>query len=259
MVAEASGVQQALTHIRADLVGDRERLRIWERRLGALERRVANLGHARGPDSRPSAHRPRPTEQKPSGTEPHGLATRLARLESSVEETQTRVAMGMPSAREDQPLALERYQAAMDRDRANHTTEEWQEINRLYSLGMRGLRQPEGREALESLIDRFPESNRAGCAAMNLASVLYGDGDHDAARAHLETLIEAESDAVFRNGERILAKALVMLGRVEQHEGRGEEAHALWSRVTEDFPNEEDARGVPYGQVAEQHLEELAP
>src|SRR6478736_6273154 len=70
-------------------------------------------------------------------------------------------------------------QVRMRRDLDTFTREQLKEIESLYQSANRNLRAPESRGILQELIDKYPSSNRAGCAALYLAQD-SGDSDREA-------------------------------------------------------------------------------
>jgi len=153
----------------------------------------------------------------------------------------------------------ESFREAMGRDGRRYSPQECERIEDLYRRGNEGFDTSEGREALERLVESFPESNRAGCAASNLGAHYLNEGDLESAASYYGGLIEAGSGAVFENGEKVLPKALLNYGEVLRRQGDSEGADAAWGRIAEEFADEVDGEGIPYGDLARDRLGIAAP
>jgi len=139
------------------------------------------------------------------------------------------------------------FLAMEQRDKERFTAAEKEEIDRLYEAGL-DKADPASTVALSELIDKYPTSNRAGCAAMNLAARRLEQSNPEAAVFLLSTLVGNETKAVFASGEKVLPKAMLRLGMVKREQGDEAAAAALFDRLRTQFSDEEDSQGVPYGR-----------
>jgi TolA-binding protein len=146
------------------------------------------------------------------------------------------------------------FDAAVARDEQRLGTSTVRDIEASYADGLDRVHSVEGRLELRDLIDRYPGSNRAACAAMNLASVYLAEEDLDEALPLLERLVSPGTDAVFRNGSPVLPQALLAYASVEEARGDLDAARAAWQRVISEFPDARDQRGVSFAAIARQHL-----
>lgn len=147
-----------------------------------------------------------------------------------------------------------RYRRAEAADARRYSAQELARINALYRQGLDGRDSAEGAAALGQLMAQYPDSNRAGCAAMNLAATYLNDGEHKKAAELLSQLIASNSTAVFGSGERVLPKALLNYGMLENDLGNIQAARAAWQRILSELGDELDAKGVPYKLLAQQAL-----
>jgi len=188
-----------------------------------------------------------------------GLVARLERLESVVRllgsgaRDLDRGGAGEPDGRSGQRGGDRSgaYLAAAGRDERRYDARSLKEIENLYRRGNERIDTEEGRDALEELVEKYPESNRRGCAAMNLGATYLNEGELEAAAAHLEAIISAGSDAVFENGERILPKAMYNYGMLLERRGDEDGARDVWEGLGARFPGETDGNGIPYAKLVE--------
>jgi TolA-binding protein len=141
---------------------------------------------------------------------------------------------------------------ARERDRQRYSQAELEEIEILYELGLKGHGGgKDSRDSLRLLVERFPDSNRGGCAAMNLGALALNEGDVDSSREYFEQIIHSGNQAVFDDGEPVLAKAMLNLGMSFAKSGDLATADTTWQELTERFPDQKDGRGVPYSRIIE--------
>jgi len=153
-----------------------------------------------------------------------------------------------PSSRSMQ----EAYLAAVQRDQQKYSPEELAEIEDLYQQGNDAIESAAGEERLRTLIERYPDSNRAGCASMNLGAVYLNGGLLEEAQQHLEMLVEQQNSAVFESGEAVLPKALLNLAMLHHERGESRAALDAWRRVLTEHPEARDAQGVAYARLVEE-------
>jgi hypothetical protein len=141
--------------------------------------------------------------------------------------------------------------AHMDAEKDLFSTEELAEIEALYSSAHESLvgfvRGSEGQAILQMLIQRYPRSNRAGCAVLELARRASG-----AERARqLRVAIANHSSARFENGVQVGAMARAMLAVHLAGTGQFDEAERLANEVDRMFPGAIDERGASLNGLAE--------
>lgn len=147
-----------------------------------------------------------------------------------------------------------RYARARQRDSERFPAAILQEIDRLFEDGQLAIRTEEGKAKLRELVDRYPASNRGGCAAMNLGSEYLEEGRLDEARRYLEPLVQGNSESVYSGGERVLVKALYDYGILMERMGQPALAQESWQRILVEFPSERDVHGASYASLARDRL-----
>ncbi len=187
-----------------------------------------------------------------------GLSIRLERLESRIDQMvgAGKRRSGGSVGRETDPRMnaagrLPRdFVEAMASDGKRYGAGQLNEIDDLYRRGTEGVDSEDGRAALEELVEKFPESNRGGCAAANLGAHHLNNGDLESAADVLRGVIDLDSAAVFGNGEKVMPRALYNYGRVLERQGDSDGARAIWHRLRDDHAGDRDARGDSYGDLA---------
>jgi hypothetical protein len=142
-----------------------------------------------------------------------------------------------PGASLDQLRAT--AQARMRRDLDTFTREQLQEIEQLYQAANQNLRAPESRGRLQELIEKYPASNRAGCAALYLAQ-MSGEADQEVL---LKQAIERHPDAWYGDGTQVGPMARAFLASLYHRQKRQEEAVATARALAKEAPDSVDHRG----------------
>lgn len=150
-----------------------------------------------------------------------------------------------------------RFQAAAKRDLERFGPETLQKIEDQYTEGIRNAGFHRGRVALSDLISRYPESNRAGCAAPVLARDLANAGELEDASAYLDFVIKGKHPGVFKNDTPALCDSLLLAGEIAVKQGDQAAAKAAWSTLVSEHSNETDPDGNTYGTKAAELLQSL--
>jgi hypothetical protein len=143
-----------------------------------------------------------------------------------------------------------RAQERIRQERERYSEAEVQDIEARYSLAhASGLPVPmlrrDAAPLLLELIAAYPESNRAGCAMVELAQLSAGD-----AREHyLKEAIARYSDAWFEKGVQVGAIARARLAIHYAYLNRFAEADQLTRQLVEQFPGAIDPSGAPLEDV----------
>jgi hypothetical protein len=132
-----------------------------------------------------------------------------------------------------------RAQERMRRDRASFTSEELQQLETLYQSANRALKAPGSKDILRQVIQKYPRSNRAGCAAPYLARLSEGP---DQERLFLDA-IKDHGDAMFGDGVQVGAMARAELAFLHVRNGRTTDAKKLADEVNQLYPGAVDHRG----------------
>ncbi len=142
----------------------------------------------------------------------------------------------------------EKAQSRMRLDRERFSVDELRGIERLYQRANRSPGAPEARASLLELVERYPASNRAGCAVLYLAQSSRGAERE----ALLRRAIADFNDSWYGNGVQVGALARVFLARHYAESGRHDDAHALADEVRRSFPDAVDHSGMRLSALLEQ-------
>jgi hypothetical protein len=132
-----------------------------------------------------------------------------------------------------------RAQERMRRDRDTFTVEQLQQLETLYQSANRALKAPGSKDILRQVIEKYPRSNRAGCAALYLARLSEGDDREK----QLHDAIENYADAMFGDGVQVGAMARAELAFLYARSGRTADVQKLADEVNQLYPGAVDHRG----------------
>jgi hypothetical protein len=129
----------------------------------------------------------------------------------------------------------------MEADRERYSEEELDEMRELYR-GSRGSRgDPERRENLEELVEKYPDSSVAGCALYQL-----GRGAEGAqAESYYLRAIQGHSDSYCHGGTQVGALARDRLADWYEENGQEAKAKRLRIEIKREYPGALDHRGNP--------------
>jgi hypothetical protein len=130
-------------------------------------------------------------------------------------------------------------QMRMRRDLETFTREQLREIEQLYQSANQNLRAPESPGRLQELLDKYPSSNRAGCAALYLAQI-SSEGDREVL---LKQAIERHADAWYGDGTQVGPMARAYLASHYQKQKRQDEAVATARAIAAETPDAVDHQG----------------
>jgi len=109
----------------------------------------------------------------------------------------------------------------------------------MYQEASRKLGTEKARELLRELIKKYPKMNRAGCAALYLASDAKGSEREDL----LKQAFERHEDCMYYDGVQVGAYARYKLAEIYNQEGNVEGARELMQYVNEHYPQAIDHEG----------------
>jgi TolA-binding protein len=130
-------------------------------------------------------------------------------------------------------------QERMRQDRSLFSDQEFREIETLYQQANRNLRTPEAKDLLKQVVQKYPKSNRAGCAVLYLAQMSAGTERED----YLKSAIAAHGEAWYGDGAQVGALARAQLATYYANAGRLDEAQKLAEEVSSQFPGAVDHSG----------------
>jgi hypothetical protein len=144
-----------------------------------------------------------------------------------------------------------RARAHLDAERSLFTGPELADIEARYqSAHLQDaplVRKSEGAQMLRELLQRYPRSNRAGCAVLELAQQSSGP----TRQQYLEEAIARHDDAWFESGAQVGAVARAMLAVHLAGLERFDEAERVAAELTARFPGAVDRTGAPLDDTLE--------
>ena len=141
------------------------------------------------------------------------LKARVATLEKRVETLEKLLA---PLQADAQRKALRKqFERRVDQDEKKYSSSQLFEAENLYQTMNKQWRSPEGREALEQLVKKYPDINRTGCAELYLGQVSEGVEKVQ----HLQTAIEKHGDCMYGDGVQVGAYARYLLALCYKEKG----------------------------------------
>jgi hypothetical protein len=160
------------------------------------------------------------------------------------------VVLGLAPAAQENPdwptieALRARAEERMRRDRDAYTADELQQLETLYQSANRALKAPASKDILRLVVQKYPRSNRAGCAALYLARLSEGP---DREKLLLDA-IEEHADAMFGDGVQVGAMARAELAFLYSKDGRTADVQRLADEINQQYPGAVDHRG---GRLAE--------
>ena len=144
-------------------------------------------------------------------------------------------------AMENRQHALrDRFIKRMAQDKGRYSQTQVNEAENLMGIADQKWGTPEATESLQTLITRYPESDRAGCALLYVAQQSQGVG-----RAkYLQDCINKYDDCFYGDGVQVGAYARFLLARDYQSNGDTEKARALFDELKSKYPGAIDHRGA---------------
>jgi hypothetical protein len=182
------------------------------------------------------------------------LTEKVARLESRLRMVEWR------NERANQPALAanrKRFEERTALDARTHTPAEMDEIEALYQVGHKEDGQPRGEaiargiESHKRFIARYPKTNRAGCAMLDIAHM----ADYPESEEYLKRAIAEYGDSFYGNGVSIGAYGRYLLAYQYKRRHRDEEAAALIDEIRNNYAD----AVTPDGGPLEAYLDTISP
>lgn len=165
------------------------------------------------------------------------LKAKVAGLEKRIEVMEKLL---MPLQANARAKALrEQFMMRCSQDEQKYSSDQLFEAENLYQTMNKNWRSDEGKAALATLIKRYPEVNRTGCAELYLGQV--SDGDDKA--EHLQTAIDKHGDCMYGDGVQVGAYARYLLALYYKEKGDNTRANSLFDEIRKDYPYAVDHKG----------------
>lgn len=169
------------------------------------------------------------------------LKQRVAQLEKQVQELSELVSpLKAQQAADTGRKALRvKFEKRRAEDREKYSQEQLSEAENLMSIADQHFGSAEASEALQTLLKKYPTSNRAGCAMLYVAQTSKGDSRSTS----LRECIEKYNDCFYGDGVQVGAYARFLLAEDYRNQGDEKKAAALYSEIRTTYPDALDHRG----------------
>ena len=109
----------------------------------------------------------------------------------------------------------------------------------LYRLASKDWQSPEAAASIKTMIEKFPELNRTGCAVLYLGQWSRGDDREQ----YLKLAIEKHGDCFYGDGVQVGGFARYLLGHHYREQGKTAEADRLFDEIRKNYPEAITHRG----------------
>jgi len=169
------------------------------------------------------------------------LKQRVAQLEKQVQEISQLVApLKAQQAIDNRRKALqERFAKRAAQDQDKYTAEQLRDAESLYQVANQKWGSPEATESLKTMIKKYPDIDRTGCATLYLAQASQGD---ERAK-YLRDCIEKFNDCFYGDGVQVGAYARLLLAQDYRSKGEAEKAAALYDEIKAKYADAIDHAG----------------
>jgi hypothetical protein len=157
-----------------------------------------------------------------------------------------RILQSLKSPKTQQPAMNSRQQALCERfvrrttqDQEKYTQQQLRDAEQLYAVANQKWGTPEAKESLQTMIQKYSDINRTGCAVLYLAQMSQGDE-----RAHyLQECIDKYNDCFYGDGVQVGAYARFLLAGDYKNQGETEKAKALFVEIKSKYADAIDHGG----------------
>jgi hypothetical protein len=169
------------------------------------------------------------------------LKQRVAQLEKQVQEISRLLepVKSQQAADNRRKAFRERFDKKMAQDRNKYTQEQLREAEELYQVANQKWGTPEATESLQTMIKKYPDINRTGCATLYVAQKSQGDER----AGYLQVCIEKFNDCFYGDGVQVGVYARFLLAGDYLSKGEPEKAAALYGEIKANYPDAVDHRG----------------
>ena len=146
--------------------------------------------------------------------------------------TQLSTQPGGMASREHRDELIKRARERMMKDQQKYDIAQLKECENLYQVANKNWRSEEAKSTLKVMIEKYPDVNRTGCAALYLAQYERGEEQE----RMLKDVIERYGDCWYGNGVQVGALARFLLAGVYVQKGDRAAADALIVEIERDYP-----------------------
>ena len=116
-------------------------------------------------------------------------------------------------------------------DSGKYTPAQLNNAEQLYQVANQKWGTPEAKESLQTMIQKFPDINRTGCAVLYLAQMSQGDERAQ----HLQDCIDKYNDCFYGDGVQVGAYARFLLAKDYKSQGDTSKAKALFNEIKANY------------------------
>jgi hypothetical protein len=169
------------------------------------------------------------------------LKQRVVQLEKQVQEiSQFLEPLKAQQAMDNRRKAFrERFEKKMAQDQEKYTPEQLRDAEKLYQVANQKWGSAEASESLETMIKKYPDINRTGCAMLYVAQRSQGD---ERAK-YLQDCIEKYNDCLYGDGVQVGAYARFLLAEDYRSKGEEKKAAALYKEIKAKYADAIDHGG----------------
>lgn len=170
------------------------------------------------------------------------LQRRVAQLEKQVQE----MSQFLEPLRGEQATIASRRKALQQKvekqfnaDRDKYSLEEVLEAEKLYQLVSQKPDSPEEKDSVQTLLKKYPDMNRTGCAMLYVAQRAKGDERVK----QLQLCLEKFGDCIYGDGVQVGAYARFLLAKEFSAKGDEQKADALCNEIKTSYADAIDHAG----------------
>ena len=157
-----------------------------------------------------------------------------------------RISQSLKSLKAQQPAMNSRQQSLHERflkrtaqDQGKYPPQQLRDAEQLYQVANQKWGTPEAKESLQTMIQKYPDFNRTGCAMLYLAQMSHGDERVQ----YLQDCIDKYNDCFYGDGVQVGAYARFLLAEDYKSQGEKEKAEALFNEIKAQYADAIDHRG----------------
>ena len=132
-----------------------------------------------------------------------------------------------------------RFEERSKADEKIYSQKEIEEAWKIHLKGQNSWGTDKAKRLLKKVIEKYPESNLAGCSALYLGQM----STRQEKEKYLKAAITKYSDCFYGDGVQVGAYATYLLAKYYQEQGKNDEADKLFNDLKEMYPDAIDHRG----------------
>ena len=145
------------------------------------------------------------------------------------------------AADERRKVLREKFEQAMAADQAKYSKDQLRKAEQLYQAANQKWGSPESEVSLKTLIQKYPDINRTGCAVLYVAQKSKGE----ARASYFRECIEKYNDCFYGDGVQVGVYARFLWALDYRGEGDAGKADALIEEIRSKYPLAVDHSGKP--------------